>query len=285
MAGESGTAPTGAQQTATTQGQGQAGVAGVRTTPMPQGFQFIDTGTVSAREQQEQESNPDNSQDNNGQAFDGAAFWNGPEDEGSTSSNTNSPAEDSTTSGQPGNQSPQNPVDALNKKIEQMDFGVSDFTEAEVNQINQGDNSPLTDRIKNVGQEAVRQTIMTMAPMMQQMQTGIMEAVQSEISKSFKTDKAEQVLQRDILDSVPAENRASVKPVAEAVFAQALKNSKGDTAAASQQTKVVIGDMVKGLAGSLDLTVAAPNSGQDGSDNQSMAAEVDWTEFAGLTRK
>lgn len=267
-------------------GPGMAGAQASMPTPQNRatGFQYIDTGTVRAREEQElAESTPDKKEDNDGQSFDGAAFWKGPEGDKSPGSGTGSPADDSSSSGQPGNENQQNPVDALNAKIKEMDFGIQEFTESEVSQINNGDNTPLMNRITDASREAVRQTIMTIAPMMQQMQTGIMDQVNERINSSIQHDRATQTLQSEILAGVPEANRASVSPVAEAVFAQALKNSDGDRQKAVTESKAAIRNMVEGLAGSLDLSVAAPTTGTESPDT-STEGGFDWNEFSGLTR-
>lgn len=249
------------------------------------GVQYINTGTVEAREAEaRQAEEAAKAENNDGQEFDFNTFWKGPEGKEDKPSKDGKPADDSDPSGQPGDR-PQNGAAQLKEKIDNLAFGEMNLSDEDIEAINNGDLSPLSKSMADVGRQTVMHTIATLAPMLQQMQEGLTSSLSSKIEAALQSDKADGALHSSILSGVAEDKREYVKPVAQAFMQQAMKRNNGNVEKATRETKMAISGLIEGLAGSVDLHTAPLNSGNDGSSDGNSGGDTDWAQFAkDLTR-
>lgn len=250
-------------------------------------IQHIDTGTVKHMEEQlnqgsdsgEAEGNNSGGDQNNaGQNFDINKFWKGPEGDDKSGSQQAPDGQNQHPSGQQA----QNPVEELNNRISEMDFGGFEATEALSQTMADGDMSEFNKQLNGMLQKTVKNAILTIAPMLKDLETRAEQKIESHVNDKLLQNSSRNTLRTEILSSVPQDKVEFVEPFAEAIFTQSMKHTGNNEAKAVTMAKEMLSNMVSGLAGSANLNVAPKNSGEQSSGNRGdrLTENEDWLSVA-----
>lgn len=193
--------------------------------------------------------------------FDPASFWESSGQEGGSAPSGESAGSTATSDSDTGGANLQT---ALTQRLESLAFGDPVMTEEIAQQINNGDFSGFQERINQSLNQAVRHALSMNVQILRPFADQIMSQVREEIGQTLSGRDDHSSL---ITDFPAAKNPVLAKTI-EPIFAQALKNTKGDRAAAVKQTKEMLRFMSGAAAEDLDLEVAPRGSGDRGPRNQ-----------------
>lgn len=210
-------------------------------------------------------------ENNGGQAYDYATFWNGsgePASDDPSGSPSASPADSPT---QPPAGTPQaTPMEQLTGVLDGLQFDgimtpevLEEFGEGKFDKFNAGVSKQL--------QNGVKESLFLTAKMMDQLQTKMMSAMEKKFGELNTADKRESAL----FESLPFAKNKALRPIAKGVFAQALTNTKGDESQALEMTTQFFKETMKLSADDLDFDVS-----QKGQHVDSFAKEEDGQDWA-----
>lgn len=188
-------------------------------------------------------SNPNPDSTNTGEEAELEAFWGGQTDPNGDGSNPGDPDPDD--SGQ------SDTATQLGEMLNGFDPGAF-FDDTLAGEINEGNFQNVNERFVTAQRATMRQTMQMSAMLMRAYGDRLLEQVRGEMAGMFEGRDDQTQLTRDF----PAAADPVVGPMIQSVFAQALKNAKGNRAAAVTQTKKMISLMARRTGGDLNLNVA-----------------------------
>lgn len=194
-----------------------------------------------------------NSTDNNtGQAFDAAAFWEQPKE--TPDNNGNQPSNDQ--SNQSGNQdSSQQLGTQLLQRIQ--GFSAKEvFTDEVVEGINNGDFNKFDQNLSKVMQQSMQQNVEMTVQLMQVFGERMMSAVEERMNSSFTSRENYAELETQI----PSAKNPGVAPIVKSIYDRALALTKGDRTKAITMTKNMINNMALATGSDTGLHVAPVGS-------------------------
>lgn len=196
-------------------------------------------------------------QNNGGQEPDvGENFWSDP----SPDTNRSAPSGESAGGGSPSGGSPNQQQDAgkaFATALSELKFGEV-FTPEAIKKLNdESDASLFNQGLQALGQDAVRQSVLMSARLMQQVTTQIREEVKQEIQNSLGQRDA----QTDLATEIPSYKNPKVRPVIDQIFAQAQKHHPKDRAKAIELTKSMLKIQMDTMGP--DFGITTPPNGPD----------------------
>lgn len=196
---------------------------------------------------------------NNGQEFDPRAFWNGPTREGGAAPSGESAGSDSSGSDtEDGDTS--NFGQQLTQQLENLNFGATIFDNEIAEQINSGDFTGVHQRLNQMGQQIVRQSLALQLQVLRPLADQILQQVRNETNQTFNERDNNESLVR----LFPAAKNPAMERTIRPIYEQALRNANGNREAAVAMTKDMLRYMAGESAQDLDLEVAPRGSNDRG---------------------
>lgn len=197
---------------------------------------------------------------NTGKAFDPASFWDGP-----------APAKDAAPSGESaggkggesGNQGQGNQgefAQQLTSRLSSLTFGDPIFNAEVAEQINEGNYDGVQKRFEAMGQQIVRESLAMQVQVLRPFAEQLMEQMRNESKQTFDSRDNKESLET----LFPAAKNPVMAKTIQPIYDQALKNLKGDRAAAVAQTKEMLRFMAGESAKDLNFELAPRGQGDRG---------------------
>jgi len=166
---------------------------------------------------------------------------------------------------------PSSPTASLDQVLQGVQFGPEALTAEAYEQLQQGDLTGFNANMQAAQTDTMRQTLLLVGQIMQNFRGGFEQDIQQMIESRITDENRTQYFDAEMPD-VPE----AVKPIYTSLFAQSLKNTKGDKKAALQMTKTMLAQ----------LGVAIGNP-RDPAQQQSPAPRQiqDWGAELGITAK
>ena len=199
------------------------------------------------------EGNGQGTQNNGGNGFDAGSFWRQPS-EGNEGSPPNGGSAAPTNPS--GGQQPQNEGNAFVERLNGLNFNEVMNTDA-ANGINQGNAEAFNTNMTNFGRQAVRESVMMSAQLMQRFGQQMEERFQSMLEQKFGQRDSEVSL----AESFPSYKQPGMKPIIDGIYAQAMRLSKGDNKAAIEMTKSMLTHSTSLLGKDFNLTTPPGGAG------------------------
>lgn len=194
-------------------------------------------------------------QNNTGNEFDPAAFWNSPASAGDGAPSGESGAG---KQGESGTQEPSNFGQELATRLSTLTFGDPVFNDEVAGQINEGNFTGVQDRLNAMGQSIVREALAMQVKILRPFAEQLMEQVRQETNQTFNNRDNVESLER----LFPAAKNPAMAKTIQPIYDQALLNAKGDRTKAVEATK----EMLRFMAGesAKDLGVEVLPRGEGG---------------------
>lgn len=193
--------------------------------------------------------------DNTGQSFDPAAFWAGPAEEKtaapSEGGSSDSAGADNSSAGQPG--------DSMGQQLSQRiaDFKIEPvFTPEIAEQLNEGNMEGANAAIQTAAQNAMKESIVASAHMLQEYAGVLMSQVQSKIDEAFGNRDSEATLENEFTSYKDPAMRKQI----DSIFEQSMKNTNGNREEAVKQTREML--RLMGDRGADDMGIQTPPGGR-----------------------
>lgn len=205
-------------------------------------------------------SDPIGDENNDRQASDFSSFWTDdePKDEPAGDKTPVTPAV-----------TPQDPMQQLNAVLDGISFKPvmnDETTEA----LGNNDPKAFNEAVQGQLRQAVRESLFLTARMVKTQQERMEAFVQKRIDSALQLDRDEVLLGKEL----PFSQRPEIQPIAQGIFANALKITKGDRAKAVAMTRAFFGNMAEVSAPDLNL---APAGEQEARVIANKEAEgIDW---------
>lgn len=197
-------------------------------------------------------------ENNAGQGFDYAGFWNEPSAEGGANRDSSGGGNGGQSNQQQpgGNGGNQSYGERLNAEIGGMRFDEV-FTRDVADQIADGNLEGANAGIQALGQQVLRQSVIMNAKLMQTFGNNIMEMMRGEIQAALgNRDNNE-----SLLEAFPSAKDPAIRPMINGVFQQAMKHSGGDRSKAIALTRDMLKFMGNKAAG--DFGLETPPGGRE----------------------
>lgn len=207
-------------------------------------------------------------QNNSGGGFDPATFWQEPSPEGGQPPASGSAGGNQSGGGQQ-QQQPQNEGNAFAERLTNLKFGTDVFTPDAIKAMNEGgDPKAFNENMTQFGRQAVRESVVMAAQLMQRNNQMIEARVQELLDQRFGQRDSEGALGTEF----PSYNKPGMKPMIDGIFAQAMKLSKGDRTAAISATKEMLKHTTQSF--STDLGLGNPPGGA----GDGLGTQTNWEE-------
>lgn len=191
-------------------------------------------------------------QNNTGPGFDPATFWNDPKGSNSTDG----------TNGQGGGQTPEQVSQEFANRLQGMTFG-DIFTPKIAEEVANGNLTGVNAAIAEQLKSAAHQSVVLTAQLMQRNNDSLLAKVGQMIDQKFGgRDDADTLIQ-----NFPSAKDPAVRPMVEAVFAQAMKLSGNNRAEAVKSTRIMLQHMGKAGAADMGINNPPPSAGGVGNAN------------------
>lgn len=210
-------------------------------------------------------------QNNDGQKFDLASFWNSPDDE----ANKGAPSGDSATptpspSGQPQQQNQPNPTVAA---IQNMEFAAPVMTDDVMKELAEGKTEGFHKALTQHGRQVAEQTIRTVLPIMAQLRDQLRTEMRQEVTGTLSNRDN----MKDLFQAIPSADTPALRPQVTSIFERAMSHSKGDRKAAIELTK----DMLRLTSTSMEADLGIPPR-SPGDGTAAVPSKTNWLdELAG----
>ena len=202
----------------------------------------------------------DGDSNNTGNGFDATAFWNGPASDGDAAPSGESAGTSGSESGTQGEGQRGDFANQLTERLNGLTFGDPIFNEEIAGQINEGNYGGVQERFTAMGRKIVQESLALQVQILRPFAEQLLEQVRAETNQTFN--------QRDNSDTLvklfPAAKNPVMAKTIQPIYDQALKNSKGDRAAAVEQTKEMLRFMAGESATDLNLEIAPRGQGDRG---------------------
>lgn len=207
-------------------------------------------------------------QNNSGNGFDAASFWQEPSPEGGQSPNSGSAGGNQSGGGQQ-QQQPQNEGNAFAERLGNLKFGTDVFNPDAIKAMNEGgDTKPFNESMTQFGRQAVRESVVMAAQLMQRNNTMIEARMKEMMDERFGQRDSEAGLGQEF----PSYNKPGMKPMIDGIFAQAMRLSKGDRTGAIAMTKEMLKHTTQTMSSDLGLGTP-PGGAGDG-----LGTQTNWEE-------
>jgi hypothetical protein len=194
----------------------------------------------------------DSGQNNAGDQFDPAAFWDGPAPAGEAAPSGESAGN---AGGESGNGGDDNFAQQITGQLSSMQFDAV-FDDKIAAEINEGNYTGVQERFNAMGQAVVRQALAMQVQILKPFAEQLLAQVRAETTQTFNS--------RDNVTSLETLFPAAKDPVMaktiQPIYDQALKNAKGDRAQAVNQTKEMLRYMAGASAKDLNLDIGQADS-------------------------
>lgn len=220
----------------------------------------VDTDPTQITPGVDPKSAPIGDENNDGQVADFSSFWKDdePKDEPTGDKAPVTPAV-----------TPQDPMQQLNAVLDGIDFKpvMNDETTQAL-----ADNDPkaFNEAVQTQLRQAVRESLFLTARMVKTQQERMETFVQKRIDAALQLDRDEVLLGKEL----PFSQRPEIQPIAQGIFANALKVVKGDREKAIAMTRAFFGNMAEVSAPDLNLAPAGEQEARVIANKE--AAGIDW---------
>lgn len=207
-------------------------------------------------------SGASNSSDSNntGDNFDPSAFWNGPAPVEGAAPSGESASSNNSESGTQGEGNRSEFATQLTERLEGLTFGDPIFNAEIAEQINSGDYNGVQERFTAMGRQIVRESMALQVQILRPFAEQLIEQMRSEVGQTLNTrDNTE-----SLVTLFPAAKNPAMAKTIEPIYAQALKNTKGDRVKAVAETKQMLRFMAGESAADLNIEVAPRGQGDRG---------------------
>lgn len=198
--------------------------------------------------------------DNTGDSFDASAFWNGPAPSGDAAPSGESASGTGGESDTQGEGQRSEFATQLTERLNGLSFGDPIFNEEIAGQINEGNFSGVQDRLTAMGRNIVRESMALQVQILRPFAEQLVAQMRNETNQTFT--------QRDDSDSLvtlfPAAKNPVMAKTIQPIYAQALKNHKGNREAAVADTKQMLRFMAGESAADLNIEIAPRGQGDRG---------------------
>lgn len=197
---------------------------------------------------------------NTGEAFDAAAFWNGPAPADGVapsgeSASPRSPESDTSGDGQRSDFATQ-----LTERLDGLTFGDPIFNAEVAEQINGGNFDGVQERFTAMGRQIVRESMALQVQILRPFAEQLIEQMRGEVGQTLTNrDDSE-----SLVTLFPAAKNPVMAKTIEPIYKQALKNAKGDRVKAVAQTKEMLRFMAGESASDLNIEIAPRGQGDRG---------------------
>lgn len=202
-------------------------------------------------------------QNNNGQQEDHSSFWTSPsDDETKPPSQSGSAGNQSSSGGEP------SLGDQIRNSISSLDFG--GVNESVIQELGEGKFDSFNAILNQVGRKSVETAVQTQSQILEKFGAALVGHVQSMIDNKLQSRDNES----ELFKHIPSAKNPAIKPIAEMVYAQALKITGGKTAEAIEKTKTMLREFTQKTAGD----VGAVFESRDDSDDSGGRPPENWLE-------
>lgn len=212
---------------------------------------MADTGpSSSSQPNPNQDSKPDDN--NSGQVPDVmAGYWDSPA--AGTDAGDGNQAQSAQAPKAP--ESVPGSLSAFEAKMKSLKFGEL-VTPEMTEQLQQGDFNGLNQSMTAAMQNSVQQSLMMTAQMLNDFETRMSDKMKTISSQSISTNESRAALMK----AIPSASNPAIQPIAEGIFAQALKKTQGDNAKAIEMTKQFMTAMTTATAQDLGINTVPPGT-------------------------
>lgn len=197
---------------------------------------------------------------NTGDGFDPTAFWGGSAPANNAAPSGESASGDGGESSTGGNGGNSEFAQQLTQRLTNMTFGDPVFNDEIAGQINEGNYGGVQERLNAMGQQIVREALAMQVQILRPFAEQILQQVRNETQQTFESRDNVESLER----LFPAAKNPAMAKVIQPIYAQALKNAKGNREAAVNQTKEMLRFMAGESAQDLNIEIAPRGSGDRG---------------------
>jgi len=203
-------------------------------------------------------------QNNSGGGFNPEAFWQEPSPAPSPSPNSGSAGGNDSGGGQQ-----QNEGNAFAERLNNLKFGTDVFTPDAIKAMNEGgDPATFNGNMQKFGQQAVRESVVMAAQLMQRNNHMMEQRMQEMLDERFGQRDSETGLGQEF----PSYKEAGMKPVIDGIYAQAMKVTGGKRAEAIAMTKEMLKHTTQTMSKDLGITTP-PGGAGDG-----LGTQTNWEE-------
>lgn len=204
-------------------------------------------------------SDPSDS-NNTGGRFDPAAFWTGPAPDANAAPSGESASGERQESGTQGEGERSDFAGQLTERLNGLTFGDPIFNADIAGQINEGNFDGVQERFTDMGRQIVRESMALQVQILRPFAEQLIEQMRSEVGQTLTSrDDSE-----SLVTLFPAAKNPVMAKTIEPIYAQALKNSKGDRTKAVAQTKEMLRFMAGESAADLNIDIAPRGQGDRG---------------------
>jgi hypothetical protein len=197
---------------------------------------------------------------NTGAGFDAAAFWNGPAPAEGVAPPGESASGDSSESGTSGDGQRSDFATELTQRLDGLTFGDPIFNAEVAGQINEGNFDGVQERFTAMGRQIVRESMALQVQILRPFAEQLIEQMRGEVGQTFNARDNNESL----VTLFPAAKNPAMAKTIEPIYAQALKNAKGDRVKAVAQTKEMLRFMAGESASDLNIEIAPRGQGDRG---------------------
>jgi hypothetical protein len=189
-------------------------------------------------------------QNNNGQGFDPAKFWDQPAPAAGNGSPPGGSAE-SGTSGGSGGQQGGNPAEDFTRRLSEVNYGQT-FTDSMLKDLGEGKLDSVNQHFGKQLQQATQQSVMFAAELVKKSNDAMMARVQEMLDGKLGSRDNSDALGKEF----PSYSQPGMKPVIDGIFNQAMSLTKNDRTKAIEHTRSMLRYM--GSTGGSDLGLNNP---------------------------
>lgn len=197
---------------------------------------------------------------NTGTGFDASAFWNGPAPDANAAPSGESASGNSGESGTPGDGQRSDFATQLTERLDGLTFGDPIFNAEVAGQINEGNFDGVQERFTAMGRQIVRESMALQVQILRPFAEQLIEQMRGEVGQTFTNRDNNESL----VTLFPAAKNPVMAKTIEPIYAQALKNAKGDRVKAVAQTKEMLRFMAGESASDLNIEIAPRGQGDRG---------------------